>query len=493
MCQPKKGKYSGTSWGSAQPQARRAALPVETLDVVHNLAESIDYCEAIHTLVVRRLRADVDPGIDSIDYNAPLTAQGVDSICAAVIAADLERMTGVRFGPELVYQYPTINRLAEYLVGTCGPACQQSVQAEGVEQPALPRNGVGDTEPSPSLLTYGCRLNHWSVEELFRRYEAGGFLDESKKARLAPFWELIKDNWLRGLASSEGLLYFMSHDPDSDAWAAVASWRTTSRGWVRQHLVSTNPSSARQVLLASLGRDIHLSGHEASQIWFQSSKRMPREVLATIPTRAQRDQAAAVLAYTYLALPLSQPLTVDRSIKVYRHPPRSSPEFIELIRSARGQVYLSAEELDGDDLNLEGIDNLYRQVGLRRYRRVYAAEIPGRPGLAGALIVYRGPLGLNFSFLENRTEVITAQHLSADEAASVTLALVAPGRPVYADFEPEYVPLVAADREASAMIAAGATTIRKYSQAISLRAGYLGIYDHVRHSYDERVRQGVES
>jgi hypothetical protein len=216
---------------------------------------------------------------------------------------------------------------------------------------------------------------------------------------------------------------------------------------------------------------------------------MPQEVFGTIPTGSSRDQAD-VLAHTYLALPLSQALPRFDHITVHQLPPRRTPALSELVRSARGEVYLSAEGLDEDDLNLEEIDDLYRRAGLRRYRQVYAAELSGCPGLAGALIAFRGPLGFNFSFLENRADLITATNLSREQAAAVSLALVAAGRSVYADFEPGYVPVVAADIEASALITAGAIILRRYCQAISLRTGYPAIYDHFRRSYDQRVRQG---
>jgi hypothetical protein len=354
----------------------------------------------------------------------------------------------------------------------------------------VPAQGA-DATPSPSLAAYGCRMNDWSVDELFRRYEMGGFLDPTKKGRLVPYWGLVKDNWSRALASPDGLVSFVSYEGGAGQWAVVGNWRTTDRGWARQHLVSTDPRSARQVLLAALGQDIHAPEHHSNQLWYQPSKRMPQEVFGAIQARCGRDQAA-VHAYSYLALPLSQPLPGPGGVSVRQLPSRRSAALAELVRSARGQVYLSAEGLDGEDLNLEGLDDLYRRAGLRRYRRAYVAEIDGWPELAGALIVYRGPLGLNFSFLENRAEVMTAPGLPDWQAALVATALVTAARPAYADFEPGYVPVVAADREVAPLLEAGAALMRRYSQAIALKAGYAAVYDHLRTSFDQRARQAGE-
>jgi 7-keto-8-aminopelargonate synthetase-like enzyme len=139
MSQGKQAPLAGMYSDNVQPRACRDGLRNATLNGVDAGQVSIDLRELIHSAVVRLLRAEVDPGIDSIDHDAPLTAQGLDSICAAAIAAELERVTGVRFGPELVYEHGTINRLAEYLVCRSTP----------IRQPAGPAPAIG--QPIPDL------------------------------------------------------------------------------------------------------------------------------------------------------------------------------------------------------------------------------------------------------------------------------------------------------------------------------------------------------
>jgi len=70
--------------------------------------------------------------------------------------------------------------------------------------------------------------------------------------------------------------------------------------------------------------------------------------------------------------------------------------------AARGSIYVVAEEELEQDVELNAVDELYRGVGLRRTRQVLAGLSRNKEEPIGAAIAYRGPLGLNFSYLENR-------------------------------------------------------------------------------------------
>jgi acyl carrier protein len=59
---------------------------------------------------------DVDPALCFVEY-------GLDSMQAVRLSGDLERWMGVELPPILLYDYPTVDELARYLVeSTPGPA-----------------------------------------------------------------------------------------------------------------------------------------------------------------------------------------------------------------------------------------------------------------------------------------------------------------------------------------------------------------------------------
>ena len=71
--------------------------------------------EVVSTTLIRWLRSEVNAQIEKVDYDLPFTAAGLDSIGSSVVALEIEKATGLRIGPDNIYQYPTVNSLAVYL------------------------------------------------------------------------------------------------------------------------------------------------------------------------------------------------------------------------------------------------------------------------------------------------------------------------------------------------------------------------------------------
>jgi hypothetical protein len=150
----------------------------------------------------------------------------------------------------------------------------------------------------------------------------------------------------------------------------------------------------------------------------------------------------------------------------------------------RGPVFLRGEELDNDDVGLDALDQLYIRAGLRRFRRVFLSRRRSTGELVGVALAYRGPLGLNFSFLENRCDLIVHRGLTDIELGQVGCALLCRAAPVYADFEPRILPVVTDVDTGTALVHVGAAEfVREYAQSVWLPKGYLGWYRHVEAFY----------
>ena len=66
----------------------------------------------IRTLVAKEMR--VEP--QTLDPQQKFTSYGLDSIVALSVSGDLEDLTQLELEPTLLWDYPTINALAEYIV-----------------------------------------------------------------------------------------------------------------------------------------------------------------------------------------------------------------------------------------------------------------------------------------------------------------------------------------------------------------------------------------
>jgi hypothetical protein len=360
------------------------------------------------------------------------------------------------------------------------------------------------SEPSTPLsieleTDYGIQVNALGVDELFSLYERTRFLYPAKAARLTPHLDIVRDNWRRLLQAGDSLLYVLTTGNDEEGYASVAVWRATRDSWVWQHLVcEENPLRSRAVMLGGLVRCMRGAIGESQQNWFRPENRFPARVFGSM-VESLGSSLASVRRHLYLAVPrLDGRLHAiaacaahrSRTVQIVPCDASRHEALCALAALARGGVYVTAEALDRD-VDLQAVDCLYRSVGLRRTRQVWLAYRRGSEQPAGAVLAYRGPLGLNFSFLENRCDLLLHPGLSAADAAVVGESLMAAALPAYADFELDDIPVVADEAAAPALYALGGQFLRNYCQGIWLKDGQPQLYRHVDRFYT-RLMNRVE-
>ncbi len=333
-----------------------------------------------------------------------------------------------------------------------------------------------------------CQLNTISIEELFKRYLEAGFLYTAKLEKLKPFWEEIKKNWQRGLRAGEMLIWNVTYEsPNGTSWGALSGWRSTHTGWAIQHLISLgSPIASRAVMLSALGVRIFEGVDTSYQNWFRPNNKFANKVFGSLIDNVGTENAA-LETFNYFVVPLDVKSSND-DIAIVEGSLANKEEFLSFAKQLRGEVFIKAEALDTDDLNLETVDYFYCMVGLRRYRRIFLAYGKGKDELIGAAIVYRGPLGFNFSFLENRCDLLLSPALSERQADAVVTTLMQKVAPLYEDFSPQFIPVIACDCAAIALSNGGGEFIRNYSQSIWLKAGFVPYYRHLEKFYERIIR-----
>jgi acyl carrier protein len=86
---------------------------------------------AIRRWLIAAVARHVEIAEEQIDPTSPFTNYGLDSRTAIELAGDLEKWLGVELSPTLVWDYPTIDAMAEYLA--------QDVVAEPAPSAAVPQ------------------------------------------------------------------------------------------------------------------------------------------------------------------------------------------------------------------------------------------------------------------------------------------------------------------------------------------------------------------
>src|SRR6267378_8675148 len=331
---------------------------------------------------------------------------------------------------------------------------------------------------------YGVEVNALSVEEIFALYERTGFLYPDKAARLFPHLSQVRENWRRMLSAGESLLYVLTAGDKKRGQASLAVWRSTRNGWMSQHLVSeNNPYASRAVMLAAAAARIRKGCDLSAQNWFRPENRFPARVFGSM-VQTIGERLSSVQRHAYFALPRTLSLPTQKRIRVVRYDASHQEALLEIASAARGSIYIIAEELE-HDAEFAAVDELYRRVGLRRTRQIWLAYLANKEEPIGAAIAYRGPLGVNFSYLENRCDLLLHPTLPESEVSEVASSLLSASSAAYRDFELDEIPVIAEEMATHVLFKLGAEFLRHYCQGIWLKDGHPRFYRHVDGFYSK--------
>jgi|GEM_PF-1257367 DNA-binding response OmpR family regulator len=397
----------------------------------------------------------------------------------------------------LALQYGAFNYLYKPFDGTDLVKCLENclsakkiVEANNVDEEArssldekydfLFKNPKPDSESNSfnriTLESIGAKINSISPGELFWWYAKSGFFYPSKKRKLTPFLPLVEENWRKALTLGEEIFWIATvSDPKTNSWASICNWRTTFSGWVSQHLVGAGHPAFPLMLM--LGTEVKVSGeaegklYSSFQNWYRPTNKYANRVFGLLG-KSIREDSRCVKEFLYFMInPKILKLVDSRGVRVVQCTNKNPSQITEYLKSKRGELFVRAEEYDGSDIELEALNEIYQKAGLQRKRIIFLAfNSLSEP--VGALIAYKAPIGINFSMLENRCELILSDGLEAGLAQEVCSSLLQKAVLVYEDFPAQFIPLVTEKENAEIVRRTGSDFVRSYNQFIWTRPGY---------------------
>ena len=340
------------------------------------------------------------------------------------------------------------------------------------------------------------QFNGSDIKSLFQRYEEIGFLYPAKKKILAPHLDVISNNWSALQKSDEELLWiFTSTAREQRDFASVCAWKYNNYGLQAQHLVSNgNPLLSLKIMMASQYKAEHLcTAREvrSSQNWFRPENRYAFRVFASMYRTLGPDRAF-LKKFRYVQLGLGAITKPEKKRYIIREIDGVNLELIRFVNQTYGKVYCQAEELDQRDIQLHRLNNIYQKYGLERSRKVFLVKCQYNQKVVACAIANKAPLGLNFSFLENRLVYIIDESLDANARKGLLMELNHEMSHSYQSFPLGVLPIVTDEITGDILINQGAAHFKDYMQSIWLREGFSQWFDHIKSFYDRikgRVRQ----
>ena len=338
---------------------------------------------------------------------------------------------------------------------------------------------------------YFSKLNSINVDLLFQKYADIGFIYEAKRKLLNPFMSQINSNWKKLLQSNDDLMWiFTNNESTTEGFASVSAWRHTDKGMLAQHLVSDgNPFlSLRLMLDAQLKAENAESPFEvtSSQNWFRADNRYAFRVFSSMVNKLGPKKSGLNL-FHQLKFPID--IEIERSTSgeyILEEVDHIDKTFLAFVGSILGEVFIKAEDLDGQDIKLSQLRLKYEKCGLKRSRNVMKLKCSKSEKILGCFIANKAPIGLNFSFLENRCYYLINPDLSYKKKLDVISVINQQLIHEYSDIELNYIPIVTDESTSELLQESGATYLRKYLQSIWLKEGFREWYEHIN-SFLKRI------
>ena len=328
-----------------------------------------------------------------------------------------------------------------------------------------------------------------TVSDLFDLYKKTNFTYKEKQKRIEKHIQLITNNWEAALSLGNELLWItISKSSKTNAMATISSWLSNNKTWMAQHMASSGDAPGLvSVLLNTLAKTITKRKRiKACLNWYckdnETASRFYDEIEEAIGKEHSSNKP-----YEYLNIYNTLESSKSKDICIKRCKPDMRKDLCDIALKTNGRIYLIAEDFDNSDLELNSLNKKYLKAGLARKRYIWLAYYSNKP--VGAAICYRGPLGLNFSFFENRCDLLINTN-NDNLKEDICLALLSQAKNVYFDptfdtqikhihYPLEYFPVACLSNVYEQLKNIGVEHFRDYNQCYWLREGFENYYRYL--------------
>lgn len=339
--------------------------------------------------------------------------------------------------------------------------------------------------PFMTLANSGCRVNEISPDRLIELYYKTNFIYKAKSIRLAPYLSLILQNWNKALKAGTSLVRIITYTDRFDHTASVMLWKFTKSTWNVQHLVSSGGHISHIPMLSVKGSLItYPSWNDPKYIncWYRPDNKLPQLCFGK-SVNAIGDEKISLTSWNYYECDRIVPY-YTKNIKVEDCTALTFEVFRTFFLSQNNPVWWQSEDFTSKDLELNALNEEYRQVGLKRSRKIVLAfqhqeEIP-----SAVAICNLSSLGLNLSFLENRCLLLYRKGLSDVNRACLTHALLQRVQKLYQNSELHFIPLLVQENSSNFFAKEFQySLIKKYNQSIWGEPAYIPWYHYIQDLY----------
>ena len=320
-----------------------------------------------------------------------------------------------------------------------------------------------------TLEDYGCEINNIGIDELFQKYEDFGFIYPAKKKRLEKVMPEIIKNWKKVLKIDDSPIQVITHRDSKNSFGTMVILQNINHGTLNHHGIGNKLHSSALAFLTAQAIQFERKEFQSAQIWFREKNRIMNHICGSGINNVS-NEFSFNRTFNYIELKPRIDVSTNNQLQFEPFHKDHKAVFEQFILRERGVAFLTGEELNSDDILLGNLNQVYQEVGLEHYRQIWL--VFKKSNLIGVAIAYKSPVGLNFSFLNNRCELIISPNLAPDLLKDIVAQLLSKVAFQYLDFSPGFIPVIADDKTAKQVEELGGQIIRRYTQHLWTRKGY---------------------
>lgn len=240
-----------------------------------------------------------------------------------------------------------------------------------------------------------------AFSDMYQMLKQLGFVYEKKEQLMLPYYNLIKQNWCRLQEKNGCLIHITNISQPHEKLATCSSWRSSMNNWYIQHGIANQI----RLFLYAISCECNWLAEQIStkyiQCWFQTQNAIMNKVCNLVKTRQNEGNYFSEVLYYLSWTPME--MEVNKQWHTSSYTTNQQKELKDFIIQQKGLLYYYGEEIESDPF-FALINRQYQEIGLERSRDILMVYKGN--WLKAVILRYIGPQGINFSFLENRIEII---------------------------------------------------------------------------------------
>lgn len=301
------------------------------------------------------------------------------------------------------------------------------------------------------------------------------FIYEDKERILLPYIDDLRQTWDILLQSPKNIANHSILSSGNKITAICSAWRSSVNCWCIQNGVAYNIRDYVKTIVSESVKLLEEPSASFLQTWFRPNNTVVSKMCGYGTPLNKSDGVYSDINFCLLwDIQVKSGGTGDLTLL----PPKVNSTMLEnFIIDNRSSLLLEGEDISNDPF-FESVNKLFHKAGLTHTRKIDVISSPS--GIQAVILSYYSSLGINFSFLENRTEIIVGKNVTFSPDL---IAII--GNTIYQNSKDRIVPspIITDKRTGNALLNEGAVLLREYERRIWTKKAFEKLYFFITNKY----------